>query len=146
MTNMLTIVEKTSDRWHRSHIIIRSLFGSWIVAEFDSVEQLDFFAQTLGFTYEAVEWRDTEDCGIYREYRLSHVIDQGTGGGFWSLGDLPEGVKPIKALSNGHIVTCYYTNNGETIRFYRPNPNAHQVYHPLPLEDHLAHRRIYGSY
>ena len=145
-TNKLTIVERTCDRWHRSHIIIRDTQGTWIVAEFNSVDQLDFFAQTLGFTYEAVEWRDTEDCGILREYRLSHLIDKGPAGGFWSLDEVPEGAKPIKALSNGHLVTCYFTNDGETIRFYRPNPNAHRVYHPMTLEEHIAHQRIYGLY
>lgn len=144
--NRLTIVERTHERWHRSHIIIwEDGEGIWIAAEFGSVEQLEFFALTLGFTYQAESWEDTEDCGIWREYTLSHRIERGSDG-FFSLGELPEGAKPIKALSNGHIVTCYFTNDGETIRFYRPNPNAKAVYKPLTLEDHLAHRRIYGSY
>lgn len=147
MTNRLSVVERTDERVHRSHIIIHSISGMWIVAEFDTVEQLDFFAQTLGFTYTAENWHDSERCGIWREYRLSHqIIDQVFGGGFWSLDDLPEDAKPIKALSNGSIVTCYFTNDGETIRIYRPNPNAKNVYRPLSIEDHIAHRRIYGCY
>ena len=146
MTNRLTIVERTYERYHRSPIIIRDIEGRWIVAEFESVEQLDFFAQTLGFTYTAESWRETEFCGIWREYKLSHRIEKGGFGGFWSLEEIPEGAKPIKALSNGCIVTCYFTNDGETIRFYRPNPNAHRFYHPLSVEDHIAHRRIYGLY
>ena len=146
MTNRLTIVERTHERFHRSPIIIRDVEGRWIVAEFESVEQLDFFAQTLGFTYTAESWREAEHCGIWREHTLSHRIEKGGFGGFWSLEEVPEGAKPIKALSNGSIVTCYFTNDGETIRFYRPNPNAHAVYHPLSVEDHIAHRRIYGLY
>lgn len=146
MTNRMTIVERTNSQWHRSHIIIRETDGTWILAEFDTVEQLDLFAKTLGFTYTAECYRATEETGIIREYRLSHKIDSGKCGGFWKLEDLPEGAKPIKALSNGHIVTCYFTNDGETIRFYRPNPNAHDIYKPLSVESHIAHQRIYGSY
>ena len=145
MTNKLTMVDNT-DQYHRSHIIIRETDGMWIAAEFDTVEQLDFFAQTLGFTYEAVRWEESESYGIYREYRLSHRIDKGSRNSFWSLEDLPEGAKPIKAVSNGSIVTCYFTNDGETIHFYRPNPNAKAVYHPLSIENHIAHKKIYGSY
>lgn len=146
MTNRLTIVERTDSAWHRSPIIIHDANRAWIIAEFESVEQLDFFARTLGFTYTAESWRETERCGIWREYKLSHLIDKGSYGGFWNLEEVPEGAKPIKALSNGSIVTCYFTNDGETIRFYRPNPNAHNVYHPLSVEEHIAHCNIYGLY
>ena len=144
--NRMTLVERTDEQYHRSPIIIRDSDGMYYLAEFESVEQLDFFAQTLGFTYSAESWKDTDRCGIWREYRTSHRIESGSCGGFWSLEELPEGAKPIKATSNGSIVTCYFHNDGKTIRFYRPNPNAHAVYHPMPLQDHLAHRRIYGSY
>lgn len=144
MTNRLTIVERTDSFCHRSPIIIHSLEGMFITAEFENVEQLDFFAQTVGFTYIADFWKDTVKCGIWREYKLSHKIEQNKL--FWRLDDLPTGAKPIKALCNGSIVTCYYTNDGETIRFYRPNPNAKNIFHPLSIEDHIAHRRIYGSY
>lgn len=143
-TNRMTIVEKTDERWHRSPIMIRDTDDLYICAEFDSVEQLDFFARTVGFTYTAKSWKDTEYCGIWREYRLSHRIERNAS--FWSLDEIPDEAKPIKALSNGSVVTCYFTNDGKTIRFYRPNPNAKRVYHPLSVVDHIAHRRIYGSY
>ena len=146
MTNKMTIAERTSSNWHRSHIIIRETDGQWILAEFDNVEQLDFFANTLGVTYEAVSWRDTQECGIIREYRMSHQIKTNHAGGFWSLDELPEDVRPIKALSNGSIVTCYFLNDGETVTIYRPNPNAKAVYHPMTIEQHIAHRQIYGCY
>lgn len=145
MGNRMSMVEKTNER-HRSHIIIFSNDGMWHCAEFENRDQLDFFAQTVGFTYEIVESRERPIYGKYEEYRLSHEIDKGSYGGFWNLSELPEGVKPIKALSNGSIVTCYYTNDGQTIRFYRPNPNAKEVYKPLDLQNHIAHQRIYGVY
>lgn len=145
MNNRLTIVERTDRDWHRSPIIIHA-DSMHIFAEFETVEQLDFFAQTLGFTYTPTSWKDTERCGIWREHEISHRIKNAGPGGFHSLEDLPAGAKPIKALSNGYLVTCYFTNDGETITFYRPNPNAKRVYHPMTLEDHLAHRRVYGMY
>lgn len=144
MTNKMTIAERTDAQYHRSHIIIRSIDGWWITAEFDNVEQLDFFAQTVGFTYSAEGFNESKRLGILRTYSLSHTISNGRS--FNSLDELPDGAKPIKALSNGSIVTCYYTNDGENIRFYRPNPNAKRVYTPLTIENHIAHRRIYGSY
>lgn len=143
MGNIMTIVEKTGEH-HRSHIIIHA--GTWYIAEFENRDQLDFFAQTVGFTYEIVESRKHPFYGKYEEYRLSREIDGGSCGGFWNLSELPDGAKPIKALSNGSIVTCYYTNDGQTIRFYRPNPNAKEVYKPLDLQNHIAHKRIYGVY
>lgn len=65
---------------------------------------------------------------------------------FWNTDELPDGAKPIKALSNGHIVTCYYYNDGKVVHFYRPNPNAKHVYKPLTTNDHIAHVRTYGLY
>lgn len=145
-TNLMTIAERTSD-WHRSPIIIHQIGGMYYIAEFVTVDQLDFFAQTLGFTYTETDRKETEHCGTLISYRLSHQIITGINDClFWNLNQLPEGAKPIKALSNGSIVTCYFTNDGKTIRIYRPNPNAKDVYKPLNLDDHLAHRRIYGSY
>lgn len=147
MKNRITIVERTHEKWHRSHIILHDVDSLFYLAEFETVEQLDFFAQTLGFTYTSEGCRDTGDfCGIWRDYVTSHKLVSHYDGGFWSLEDIPAEAKPIKALSNGSIVTCYFTNDGETITFYRPNPNAHGVYHPLPIADHIAHRRIYGCY
>ena len=143
--NRMTIVERTGDR-HRSHIIIHDSVGMFYVAEFDSIDQLDFFAKTVGFTYTEVSRRETERYGTFQECVLDRQIDNRCNGGFFSLDQIPESAKPIKALSNGSIVTCYFTNDGEQIRFYRPNPNAKQVYHPLCIDDHIAHVRTYGLY
>lgn len=145
--NRLTIVDNTNSQYHRSPIIIRynSDCNYWIGAEFETIEQLDFFAQTLGFTYTLEKEEPSELYGTYREYTLSHLINFRENG-FWKLKDLPQGAKPIKALSNGSIVTCYFTNDGNTITIHRPNPNAKEVYKPLPIDQHIAHKQIYGSY
>ena len=146
MTNKMTIAERTHIDWHRSHIIIRELDAQWYLAEFDSVAQLDFFAQTLGISYEQTGSRETKDCGFVREYRLSHKLTTPIDGYFWNKEDLPAGARPIKALSNGSIVTCYFLNDGDTVTIYRPNPNAADVYDPMNISQHVAHCQVYGSY
>ena len=141
----ITTVEEVNEH-HRSNIIIHN--PMYYFAEFYSMDQLQFFADMLGFTFELVE---TKDNFLGKEnkwcmYSISHKINDVCGGGFWKLSDLPKGVKPFKALSNGSIVTCYFLNDGEEITIYRPNPNAKEVYKPLEIKEHIAHRNIYGTY
>ena len=138
----ITYAETPHEDYHRSRWIIRKDF--WYFAEFDDEEQLRFFAQTLGFTYKLRMEKPWTFGGEYREYDMDKMIEDHYS--FWHLSDLPEGAKPIKALSNGSIVTCYYVTEGDRIKFYRPNPNAKEVYHPLDVGDHIAHLRIYGCY
>ena len=142
----ISIVDKTDEQYHRSHIILHKGGTMFHLADFDTVQQLDFFAQTLGFTYTAAEWKESKQLGIYREYTIDRKFADAYTGGFWKLEDLPDDTKPVKALSNGSIVTCYYTNDGETITLYRPNPNAKAVYSPLPISEHIAHVKTYGLY
>lgn len=150
MTNnnyYISTVTYTDADYHRSKIIIHKPLMFYF-AEFDTMEQLQFFADTLGFTFEMREERPQarHENGVYREYNISHKIIDDNIGKFWKLSDLPEGVKPFKALSNGSIVTCYFLNDGETITIYRPNPNAEKVYKPLEIQEHIAHKKIYGCY
>ena len=144
----ISYIENVDSEYHRSHWIIHRGGTMFYFAEFDNKDQLDMFARTLGFTYELVEdrkWRNTNT--IYREYKMSKNIYEPFGfGGFWKLEDLPQNVKPIKALSNGSIVTCYYRTLDNKIEFFRPNPNAKEVYNPLNIDLHIAHKKIYGSY
>lgn len=138
----ISIVERTDERYFRSRVILHT--GLWHFFECDTEDQLSYMAETLGFTYALRDERKTLENGIVREYDINRAIDNRIGGGFWKRSDLPEGARPIKALSNGSIVTCYFTNDGETIKMYRPNPNATDVYKPLPLQQHIEHTRIYG--
>lgn len=143
--NMITSVDKIDQEWHRSKFIIHGESGYYF-AEFDTERQLNFFAEMLGFSYRLIDEKVSDRLGTYRKYIMSHKINSPCGGGFWKRGDIPNEAKPFKALSNGSIVTCYFTNDGETINIFRPNPNAKEVYKPLELSEHLAHRKIYGLY
>ena len=146
MTNYISYIEHTDSEYHPYHWIIH--LGTWHAARFDQKEQLDFFASLLGFSYSLVKrenWRGTET--IYEEYAMDKNIVEPFGyGGFWKSEELPEGVKPIKALSNGSIVTCYFRTLDDQIELYRPNPNAHEVYKPLSTNLHIMHQKIYGIY
>ena len=64
---------------------------------------------------------------------------------FTKKAQLPRGAKPIKALSNGSIVTCYYFRDKYNLFFYRPNPNCKQIYKPLSLKQHIKHIKKHGT-
>ena len=139
--NYISMVEKTDRQYHRSAIILHRE-NMFYLAEFSTVEQLDEFARMMGFTYTLRKSETSGMFGWYREYDLDRKFEDWHG--FNSLDQLPEGAKPFLGLSNGSIVTCYFTNDGETIRIYRPNPNCKQVYKPMPLEEHIAHQKRFG--
>lgn len=134
----------------RSRFVIHR--GLWYFAEFETGEQFDFFCRTVGEEQGnliARRWIDSEQtpdgCGnLYQSFFVN--IDTIEVRLFWDMSEVPEGAKPIKALSNGSVVTCYFEKVGKTLNWYRPNPNATAVYHPLPLDQDIAHRRTYGVY
>ena len=144
-SNYISTLNKIDEQYHRSHVIIHK-DCQWHFADMDNMEQLQFLADTLGFTFTLEEERPWRSGGTYRKYSMSHKINSPYNGGFWKREDVPAEARPIKALSNGSIVTCYFTNDGETITIYRPNPNAKDVYKPLTIEQHIAHCQIYGTY
>lgn len=77
------------------------------------------------------------------QYFLNKDIEEIT---FWSLSEIEnqENVKSYYDLSNGSLVTCYYEVFGDFVKIYRPNPNAKNVYNPLPIYAHIEHQKIYG--
>lgn len=138
----ISIVERTDGRYFRRRVILHN--GLWHFFSCDTEDQLANMAKTLGFTYTLRDERNTTENGLVREYDIDRAIND-RNLGFWHRSDVPEDAMPIMALSNGSTVTCYFTNDGETITMYRPNPNAREVYHPLPLHQHIAHALLYGT-
>lgn len=147
----LVHVEKT-DGFHRSHFMIYNAGkpSMNLIAEFDTEEQVSFFLSRFGVTCSEPKAHTNDVNGKTEIRTLSKNIrdaEYATGGyGFWKRSDVPENALPIKALSNGSIVTCYYVVTENLVTIYRPNPNAKEVYQPLPIDQHLAHRKIYGLY
>ena len=115
------------------------------IASFENIKQFEFFRQTLGFKIKLKQilYENTE-----KEVKIYWTNYNIVSSSFWSLEELPKKAKPIKALSNGSIVTCYYNKNykSKTITIYRPNPNAKNIYDPLELQEHISHTKIYGLY
>lgn len=65
---------------------------------------------------------------------------------FWKLSDIPnlDECVSYQGLCNGGLVTCYCHATEDKVTLYRPNPNAKQVYNPLPLKAHIEYQRVYG--
>lgn len=103
---------------------------------FVSFEAFRKYADYLGVTYELME--DRED---YARYHLSHDFAEKL---FWRLEDLPEGVKPVKAYNNGSMVTCYFRTLEHDVEFYRPNPNAKEVYDAMTYEEAMKVKKENG--
>ena len=144
--NLMTYAEKTHDRYHRYHFIIHTAEGMFHIARFHTEEQLQAFARQLGFSYFLMEETVHPELGIYRKYRLDRQICNSEKRCFTSWADIPNKAKPIKALSNGSIVDCFYVNDGNTITFYRPNPNIKEIYNPMTTPEHIAYQRDHGIY
>ena len=107
-------------------------------------KQLDFFFNTVGIHKgKNLELKSLNNGELFTKSELDRKLNFCS---FTKMSELPKGTKPIKALSNGSIVTCYYYNDGETLHWFRPNPNYKNIFQPLTTEDHIAHRRIYGLY
>lgn len=99
----------------------------WCHNSFVSFEAFKKYAEYLGVTYKEVYERED-----FARYHLSHDFDEKY---FWNLDELPESVKPIYAMCNGYMVQCYFRTMEHDVEFYRPNPNAKNVYIPLSFEE-----------
>ena len=129
----------------------QDLRGKWVIPRygdslyffgvFTSRDSLERFARKIGFSFKLYE----KSTGLVT-YECDRSFRSAGSGGFWSLDEIPEGAKPIKALSNGSIVDCFFTNDGNEVVFYRPNPNAKDVYKPLALRDHIEYTIRNGTF
>lgn len=142
MSNYISTIDKIDEKYHRSHVIIHN--GMWHFADMNNMSQLQQLADTLGFSFTLEEERKFLNGGNYCQYSMDRDIKNECY--FYNRDELPDDAKPIKALSNGSIVDCYFINDGTTIHIYRPNPNAKNVYKPLSLADHIEHCKTHGTY
>ena len=117
------------------------LNSGWSIGTFYNKGQLDRYARMFGFSYRCVE-KDSR-CSYYV---CDKAIVDDLSGGFTSLGQLPAGVKPFKALSNGSIVDCYYLVSDCGITIFRPNPNYPEVYSPMCIDEAIRFHRRNGIY
>lgn len=102
--------------------------GFSTLATFCSVKAFKAWAEYVGFGYEKLgqAWN-----GVISRRGKQNITDRL----FWTMDDLPDGAKPLFAMSNGSMVQCYVSNDGDTITTWRPNPNSKAVFNPLPFEE-----------
>lgn len=109
-------------------------------ASFQNLQQLEKFLNIFKVT---LTLENNHFEGL-TQFKISKIFKDD--GYFWNLEELPKGCKKIKALSNGSIVDCYYKTTKKEIIFYRPNPNAKNVYKPLSTEEHIKFQKENGIY
>lgn len=112
---------------------------SFHFASFGTLEKASRFLKRFGIT---LTLERTFSNGMI--FTCNKVFEDA--GYFWKKSELPKNVKPIKALSNGSIVDCFYKETKDKVIFYRPNPNAKNVYHPLPLKEHIEYQKQNGTF
>lgn len=63
---------------------------------------------------------------------------------FYDVSEIPKGSISYTGLCNGGLVTCYASQSPEKTTIFRPNPNAKNVYNPLPLKAQIAFSKEMG--
>lgn len=100
-----------------------------------------FFLESRNLKLNLVDEFYNEKSGTVKLFDIIGEIHENS---FWHIEEIPVDAIPYKDLSNGKIVTCYYKHieNGSII--YRPNPNAKDVYKPLPIDEQIKYQEING--
>lgn len=100
----------------------------------------DIFIKRLGITLQPA----TFSCGPGADFY--NVKESFAEASFWHKSEVPKDARPILGHSNGSIVKCYWRKVNDVIELYRPNPNAKEVYKPLPLDLHIAIYKHNGGF
>ena len=132
--------EAFDEKTNKKEYFIKSIFDFWHFASFDNLRQVKKFFKT----FEIKKQEKTANRKNYKSWNINKIFVNNTT--FWNLEQVPPEAKHIKALSNGAIVDCYYTISDNIITFYRPNPNAKNVYKPLDIKQHIYHHKQNGTY
>lgn len=121
---------------------LQNICDSWHQASFDNEKQVKKFFKRFKIKIEK-EYTTGKD---YQSYIINKNLNFINCQSFWKLSEIPKHAKKIKALSSGAIVTCYYTDENNTITMFKPNPNSKEVYKPLKLKQQIKHISKYGIY
>lgn len=132
--------ELYDEKENKKKYFIKNIFNFWHFASFDNLKQVEKFFKKFNIkkTKKITDTPDFKSWNINKSFK--NAIS------FWCLKQVPNNATPIKALSNGSIVDCYYTIRNNVVVFYRPNPNAKAVYKPLTIAKHLYYYKNHGTY
>jgi len=105
-----------------------------------NTESFDIFVKRLGLTLLPATFQHGPGADFY------NVKENFAEALFWKKSEVPANAHPILGHSNGSLVKCYWKRVGDTIEVYRPNPNAKEVFKPLPLKLHILIGRNNGGF
>lgn len=146
MNNKVEIQVSDAEGTNRKYRIYeQGICPMFYIASFDSANQFELFLKRFNIKLRYDRTVTVEGKGTFKYYETSKIIKDSKPH-FWHKNDVPKNALPIKALSNGSIVDCYYELSDYEVTFFRPNPNAKDIYKPLELSEHIAHQKIYGCY
>lgn len=118
---------------------IKGMLNNWHFASFENKKQVKKFSKTFGI-------KKVKRLVRHKNYKSWIINKNIIEYSFTSIWQLPPQAKQIKALSSGATVNCYYTTTKNTIEFYRPNPNAKNVYLPLDIEESIKYHKENGTF
>ncbi|MCL6442564.1 MAG: hypothetical protein K6T83_03735 [Alicyclobacillus sp.] len=134
------VVERPNPSFHGGYKYLVRRHGAQPYAAFRTDRGYELFLERSNVRPELAEDFETPNGRIW-VYDLHGEIEERS---FWNLSEIPLDAKPFKGLSNGYLVDCYYLHTHCGSIIYRPNPNAKQVYNPLPIDEHIEYMRVYG--
>ncbi|GGJ57338.1 hypothetical protein [Virgibacillus salexigens] len=131
-TNLTVIAyeKPLQEKMNYKYLIKSSGFQSYTAYKTDKGFQ--FFLESRNLQLKLVDEIYNENTGMTRIYNVIGEVQEES---FWHIKDIPQEAIAYKDLSNGSIVACYYLHNINGATIYRPNPNAKEVYDPMPLDD-----------
>lgn len=141
-TNLSVIAyEKARNNQHQGgyKYLIRSNWGAYTAYKTDA--GFKFFLESRNLKLTKTNEMYDDELGKISTYDvIGEVVERS----FWDISEIPEGAKPFTGLSNGSLVECYYYHVEGGSIIFRPNPNAHGVYQPMPIDEHIEFQKVYG--
>lgn len=140
----VTMVDNPDSNYHRSKIIVHKGW-QWYLAEFPTETAFHRWLDYCGLEIKLEETTVNPNfpkCGIWKRFSVNRKVKEEFY--FWKKEEVPDNAKLITLLSNGSLVTGFILNDGEVLHIYRPNPNAKEVYNPMPSEERIEYVKENG--
>lgn len=120
-------------------VIFRADYTNFHMASFETFEQFTNFCKK--FKIQIIPRYESDSVEVFETNKL--IREENIP--FMSLAELPKGAKKWLLYSNGSVVVGYYKNTKNKVLFYRPNPNAKDIYKPVNEKQRQAHRAKFGT-
>lgn len=113
---------------------------------FDTREQLDLFASTLGFTYTFNEVSGEGYTSIpIHDFCIDEDISNDTKGVAYGISEENlMAAKTFQSVANGRIGNNLFVNDGSRIKIYRCSPYNQEFFKSLSFPERLQFKATYG--